>query len=316
MTDQAHSPHDDDDAPLDDIMARRLTGPRYSVYERLMREKMARLEALSGPRALYIVDPKATPADGIEMIDEAAELFLGRPGTGKSFAPELAFLAAAVEAALPGLAEELAMHLAGVHADATAMDTDPEDNVRFHQEEHEGGHDHPEDDLSYDPARVIEILTRHQEDAEDRSLSEETWLALHLACGHHDDQAFFRTVEQNEAAHRAIPGFMHQHTDVQHRYERALAEKIEADLGDGTLLSWRPARHAPDEITDLARMLGDIHERTPEMTPDLIALDLAWLKTAGWPWYRRLMAAAMIAFPFFAWPPSHLDRRVRRSARR
>lgn len=282
-----------------------------------MREKMARLEALSGPRALYIVDPKATPRDGIKMIDdETAELFFGRPGTGKSLAPELAILAVARAAARPGPAEELAMHMVGVHADATAIDTDPEDNMRFHQEEHEGGWDHPEDDLSYDPARVIDILAQHQEYTEDRSLSEETCLALHLASAHHDDQAFFRTVEQNEEAHRAIPGFMHQHTGVQGRYELALLQKIEADLGDGTTLSWYPVPHPPHDVTDLARMIGAIHDQNTEMDADLIAVDLAWIKTAAWPWHRRLRAAALIAFPL-AWPPSwYLDKRVRKAVRK
>jgi hypothetical protein len=268
--------------------------PRYSVYGRMMGEMLAGLEA----RASL----KATPADGITMVaDETAIIF------GKSLAPGLAAL---------GRSAELAMHMTGVHGDAGAIDEDPEDNMAFHREEHEHDQGHPEDDLSYDPARVVEILARQQEDGGDRSLSEDACLALHLASAHHDDQAFFRTVEQNEEAHRAVPSFMHRHTDVQSRYELALIQKIEADLGDGTTLSWCPVPHPPHEVADLARMIGDIHEQNAGMDADLIAVDLAWIKTATWPWRRRLRAAALIAFPL-AWPPSwYLDRDVRKAARR
>lgn len=175
------------------------------------------------------------------------------------------------------------------------------------------------DRLRLDPppgCEVAEILAQHQEDAQDRSLSEETCLALHLASGHHDDQAFFRTVEQNEEVHRAIPGSLHQHADVQHRYELALVQKIEADLGDGTVLSWSSAPHPPHDVTDLARMIGTIHDQAPEMPADLIAVDLAWIKTAAWPWHRRLRAAILIAFPR-SWPPSwYIDKRVRKFVRK
>jgi len=141
-------------------------------------------------------------------------------------------------------------------------------------------------------------------------------LALHLASGHKDKQAFFRTDEQNEDVHRALPAFMHQHADVQHRYERALGQKIEADLGDGTLLDWCPVPHPPHEIADLARMIGVMHDQAPAMPADLIAVDLAWIKTAGWPLRRRLLAALLIAFPL-SWPPSrYIDRRVRKFVRK
>jgi hypothetical protein len=151
---------------------------------------------------------------------------------------------------------------------------------------------------------------------EDDQVAEGFHLELHLASAHDDDQAFFRTVEQNEEAHRSIPGFLHQHPGVQHRYELALIQKIEADLGDGTTLSWCPVPHPPHEVTDLARMIGDIHDQSPEMAASLIAVDLAWIKTAAWPWHRRLRAAALIAFPF-AWPPSrYLGKRARGAVRR
>jgi hypothetical protein len=271
-------------------------------------------EMLSRHHALYAVDPKATPADGIQMIEEEPEIFRDPEifNAGKSVSPDLALLAP-VHLDPAG---QLAMHLTGVHADATAIDADPEANMAFHHEEHEGGWDHPEDDLSYDPARAVEILAQCQEDTEDSGLSQEFCLALHLASGHHDDQAFFRTSEQNLASHQAIPGYLHQHADVQHRYELALVQKIEADLADGTTMSWCPVPHPPHEVSDLARMIGDIHDQNPEMAADLIAVDLAWIKTAAWPWHRRLRAAALIAFPL-AWPPSwYLDKRVRKAVRK
>jgi hypothetical protein len=284
-----------------------IDGPPREAVTYNWRTRLPSLEEmLSRHHALYVVDPKA-PA--VEMTEERPTVY-GRPSAGKSLAPGLAIL-------MGGQLDpsvDLAMHLAGVHADATAIETGHEHNLAFHHEEHEGGGwDHPEGDLSYDPARAAEIIAQRQEDA---GLSQGFHLALHLASAHKDDQAFFRTDEQNEAAHRAVPAFLHQHADVQHRYERALAEKIEADLGDGTTMSWCPVPHPPHEVSDLARMIGDIHDQNPEMAADLIAVDLAWIKTAGWPLHRRLLAALLIAFPL-SWPPSwYIDKRVRKAVRK
>lgn len=270
-------------------------------------------EMLSRHHALYVVDQKTLPGEAaIEMTEETPFIF-GRPGFGESVQHDPALLAAeSLDAPM-----RLAMHLAGVHADATAIDEDHGASSLFHRQEHaRGGWDHAEDDLSYDPARAIEILARYREDAEDGSLSQGFHLALHLASAHKDDQAFFRTDEQNEAAHSAIPAFLHRHAGVQHRYERALAEKIEADLADGTTMSWCPVPHPPHEVSDLARMVGDIHDQNPGMAADLIAVDLAWIKTAAWPWHRRLLAAVLLAFPL-SWPPSsYIDKRVRKAVRK
>jgi hypothetical protein len=132
-------------------------------------------------------------------------------------------------------------------------------------------------------------------------------LDVHLSTAHGDDEAWYRTPQENEAAHRAI--LPHGHTAVQHRYERALAEKIEADLGHGTLAAWSPVPHPPHEVADLARTIGDIHEAAPGMSAALIALDLAWIKMAAWPWHRRLRAALLLAFPFPSPPSWRLGRR-------
>jgi hypothetical protein len=207
----------------------------------------------------------------------------------------------------------LAMHLTGAHADATALDGSPEDNEASHAGEHEGGgHGHPLDDLSYDPDQVREVIRQAAENKR-AFLDEETHLALHLSSGHGDDHAFFRTWEQNVAAHNGVPLLLHRHTDVQNRYEMALAHKIEADDGEGTMIAWSPVPHAPHEVADLARMMGDIYAHEPHLPPDLIAVDLAWIKTSTWPWGRRLKAAVLLLFPFFADPPS---RRLGRKSHR
>jgi hypothetical protein len=144
--------------------------------------------------------------------------------------------------------------------------------------------------IVHDPA----ILAAGQSYADDASLPQGYHLALHLSAAHGKKESFVRTPEQNEAEHRAIPP--HRHTEVQHRYERAVAEKIEADLGDGTLTGWRPVPHPPHEVADLARMIGDVHRCAPAIPADLIAVDLAWIKMATWPWHRRLRAALLLAF--------------------
>lgn len=221
-----------------------------------------------------------------------------------------------------GLPVDLGLHLVARHADPVAVDREEGDNEAHHHREHTGPgtvRHHDEGDLSYDAARAVEILARHQEgtrEEDDKSLSEETFLALHLASAHHDDQAFFRTMEQNLAAHKAIPAFMHQHTGVQHRYELVLAQKIEADLGDGTMLPWCPVPHPPHEVADLARMIGSMHDRDGEMPADLIAFDLAWIKTTAWPWHRRLLAAFLLVFPPSRPPSGYLGRRDRKAIRK
>lgn len=162
-----------------------------------------------------------------------------------------------------------------------------------------------------------EMLSRHEEDAEDPGLSRGSHLALHLSAAHGHQDAFLRTAGQNEAEHRAI--LPHRHAGVQHRYERALAEKIEADLADlayGAATGWRPVPHPPHEVADLARMIGDISHQNPAVKADLIAVDLAWIKTAGWPWRRRLLAALLIAFPLSRPPSWHLGKRARKAVRK
>jgi hypothetical protein len=95
---------------------------------------------------------------------------------------------------------------------------------------------------------------------------------------------------------------------VQHRYERALAEMIESDMERGALTAWRPVPHPPHDVADLARTVGEIHAHSPGIPAALIALDLAWIKTAGWPWHRRLRAALLVAFSPSRPPSARLAR--------
>jgi hypothetical protein len=143
---------------------------------------------------------------------------------------------------------------------------------------------------------IVDMKDPAQAEEEGFSFPDGARLALHLASAHEDEEAWRRTGAQNEAAHQGIPPFLHRHTSVQHRYERALAEKIEADTGDGTLEDWRPCPHPPHEVMDLARMIGNMHQQAPDMDPAMLAVDLAWIKMGGWPWRRRLKAAALLAF--------------------
>ena len=150
----------------------------------------------------------------------------------------------------------------------------------------------------------VEIITEETRAAER--------LALHLSSAHHDDQAWFRTRAGNEIAHRAI--LPHRHAAVQERYERALSDKIESDEGDGTMLGYSPVPHPPYAVADLARIIGDMHRQDPDLDPALMAVDLAWIKTATWPWHRRVLAAILLAFSGSRSPSWHLGRNSRQSA--
>jgi hypothetical protein len=145
-------------------------------------------------------------------------------------------------------------------------------------------------------ALAAEMLLRAARDGGEEDLAARVHLDVHLSSAHDDGDAWYRTPEENEAAHRAVEPGLHRHTDVQHRYERALVAKIEADAGDGTLVGWSPVPHPPHAVLDLARMVSEMHGRAPEMDPAMLAVDLAWIKIGTWPWHRRVRAAAMLAF--------------------
>ena len=170
--------------------------------------------------------------------------------------------------------------------------------------------DPEEHDLSWYRARVNEAVARAQDDDREADAALNLHMAVHLASAHDDGGAWYRDLEGNEAAHRDVRPRLHRHTVTQHRYERALAEKIEADAGDGTLVSWSPVPHPPHEVLDMARAIAGMHEHDPGMSPGMMAVDLAWIKTGGWPWHRRLLAGALLAFCVKRPPSGCLGRRT------
>lgn len=211
----------------------------------------------------------------------------------------------------------LAMHLADAHADVGSLDDDPDVNREFHHHEHaDGGWGHAEDDLSYSATRVTELL-RQQADLERGdwdgtarvAASGAQHLALHMAVAHEDDGALSRTEKGNDAAHRAIGP--HRHSGIQERYEKAAIDLLEASGGDGTLIPYSPVAHPPHDIADLGRMTTAMHEETPALGADMVAIDLAWIKTAGWPWHRRLAAGFLLAFSWARSPSWYLSRASR-----
>lgn len=311
MTDQAQSTHDDDDEPV-------LTGETHPNYSPDEAETTRPEPADDGERALTerlrVYAPtgnlRDTPAEGLEyrVLDPKgpegilmmSSATIGRPvdiggaGTG-------------------GAGYRMAMHLAGSHEDATAMLEDPEANADFHREQHAGGGcGHEEGDLSWDPARAAGVIARARENDDAAARALNLHMTVHLASAHDDGGAWHRDLKGNEAAHLGIRPHLHRHTEVQHRYERALVEKIEADAEGGTLVSWAPAPHPPHTVLDMARTISGMHEHDPGMSPGTMAVDLAWIKTSGWPWHRRLLAGLLLAFSVKRPPSGCLDRRTGR----
>jgi hypothetical protein len=133
-------------------------------------------------------------------------------------------------------------------------------------------------------------------------------LALHLSSAHHDHGAWGRTDEENNAEHRAIGP--HHHSGVQDRYEKAVADMMSFD--DGATTDYAPVPHTPHAIGDLGLMAAAMHREDPGLGAAVIAVDLAWVKTADWPWHRRLLAGVCLAFNLTRSPSTYLKRRSRR----
>jgi hypothetical protein len=75
------------------------------------------------------------------------------------------------------------------------------------------------------------------------------------------------------------------------------------------------AQSPHDDSRNLARGENQDHERQFARGHGL-ALHLAWIKTANWPWHRRLLAGGLLALPGEKTPSSYLMRRTGRKSGR